>query len=49
MNNETDEERPDRKDPAWSRRRATSIKLAWAFGALALIVYLVAIWKLRPI
>lgn len=49
MANEKQEARPDRKGPDWSSRRAASIKLALVFGALALVVYLVAIWKFRPI
>lgn len=49
MRDEPNEDRPEESDADSSRRRATSVKLAWVFGVLALVVYLVAIWKLRPI
>lgn len=37
-----------RDDPEWARRRATSIKLALVFGAVAVLVFVLALWKFRP-
>jgi len=38
----------NRDNPEWARRRTTSIRLALLFGALAVLVFVLAIWKFRP-
>jgi hypothetical protein len=38
----------NRDDPEWARRRATSVRLALVFGLVAVLVFVLAIWKFRP-
>jgi hypothetical protein len=38
----------NRDDPEWARRRAASIRLAWMFGGVAVLVFVLALWKFRP-
>jgi len=38
----------NRDDPEWTRRHASSVRLAWVFGAVAVLVFVLALWNLRP-
>ena len=33
----------------WARRRKANVQLGLAFGALAIALFLVALWKYRPL
>jgi hypothetical protein len=33
----------------WEQRRRNNVRLGWAFAGLALALFLVAIWKYRPL
>ena len=33
----------------WTRRRASNLSLALVFGGVALVLFLIAIWKYRPL
>jgi hypothetical protein len=35
-------------DDVWISRRKNNMRLAWVFGGLAFLIFLVAIWKYRP-
>ncbi|MBK9347025.1 MAG: hypothetical protein IPN06_11680 [Burkholderiales bacterium] len=37
-------------DPqVWAQRQRNNVRLAWVFGALAVALFLVALWKYRPL
>lgn len=38
----------NRDDPEWARRHASSVRLALLFGAVAVLVFALALWKFRP-
>lgn len=38
----------NRDDPEWTRRRATSVRLALVFGLVAVLVFALVLWKFRP-
>jgi hypothetical protein len=38
----------NRDDPEWARRHAANVRLALAFGAIAVLVFALALWKFRP-
>ena len=33
----------------WAARKRNNVRLAWAFGGLALFLFVMALWKLRPV
>lgn len=33
----------------WSTRQRNNVRLAWMLGALALALFLIALWKYRPV
>ncbi len=33
----------------WERRKKNNVRLGWMFAGLALALFLVAIWKYRPL
>ena len=33
----------------WTRRRAANVRLGLIFGGVALVLFLIAIWKYRPL
>jgi hypothetical protein len=33
----------------WTRRRASNVRLAWMLGGVVLALFLIAIWKYRPL
>ncbi len=39
---------PGRDDPEWTRRRASNVRLAVLLGGIALLVFVLALWKFRP-
>jgi hypothetical protein len=44
------ETRNNRIDPdTWALRRRNNVRLGWMFAALAVVLFLVAIWKYRPL
>lgn len=42
---------PETSVPAevWEARKRNNVRLAWAFGGLALLLFAMALWKLRPL
>lgn len=36
-------------DEEWAGRRAGNLRLAWFMVGLALVLFLIAIWKYRPL
>ena len=32
----------------WAQRRRNNVRLAWAFGGVAIFLFVMALWKLRP-
>lgn len=32
----------------WVARRRNNVRLAWVFGGVALFLFVMALWKLRP-
>lgn len=32
----------------WEARKRNNVRLAWAFGGVALVLFVLALWKLRP-
>lgn len=32
----------------WEARKRNNVRLAWAFGGVALFLFAMALWKLRP-
>ncbi len=36
-------------DPEWTRRRATNVRLGLILGGVVLVMFLIAIWKYRPL
>ena len=40
--------RMNRDEPEWARRRSANIRLAVLFGVMALLVFVLALWKFRP-
>lgn len=33
----------------WAQRRRNNVRLAWVFGGLAFLLFVMALWKLRPV
>lgn len=33
----------------WERRRKGNVRLAWAFAGLAVVLFLISLWKYRPL
>ncbi len=33
----------------WAQRQRNNVRLAWVFGALAVALFFVALWKYRPL
>ena len=41
---------PVRADASeWERRKRNNVRLGWIFAGLAFVLFLVAIWKYRPL
>ena len=41
---------PTAQDPQiWAQRQRNNVRLAWVFGALAVALFFVALWKYRPL
>ncbi len=36
-------------EQVWAQRRKRSVRMAWGLGALVLMLFLIAIWKYRPL
>jgi hypothetical protein len=36
-------------DEEWTRRRATNVRLGLVLGGVVLVLFLIAIWKYRPL
>jgi hypothetical protein len=36
-------------DVEWTRRRATNVRLGLVLGGVVLVLFLIAIWKYRPL
>ena len=32
----------------WAARKRNNVRLAWAFGGVAIFLFVMALWKLRP-
>lgn len=32
----------------WEARKRNNVRLAWAFGGVAIFLFVMALWKLRP-
>lgn len=33
----------------WAQRQRNNVRLGWVFGALAVVLFMVALWKYRPL
>ncbi len=40
---------PARDDDVWAQRRAGNIRLAWGMVGFVLVVFVIALWKYRPL
>ncbi len=40
---------PAKDDAVWAERRAGNIRLAWGMVGFAVLVFLLAVWKYRPL
>jgi hypothetical protein len=41
---------PSRADPdVWAQRQRNNARLGWVFGAVALILFFLALWQYRPL
>lgn len=47
--NETPDQRPLADSPEWAGRRKNNLKLGLALGGFVLAIFLLAIWKYRPV
>lgn len=36
-------------DDAWARRQKDNVRLAYVFGGIAFLLFLIALWKYRPL
>lgn len=45
----TPADQPHTEKADWDARRAASRRLGWIFGGLAFALFLIALWKYRPI
>lgn len=40
---------PAHDDDVWAQRRAGNIRLAWGMVGFVLVVFVIALWKYRPL
>jgi hypothetical protein len=40
---------PNANDDYWVQRRRNNARLGWVFGGVAFLVFLIALWKFRPL
>lgn len=42
-------EKPDAHEDIWAQRQKNNVRLGYAFGAVAIVIFIIALLKYRPL
>lgn len=42
-------DKPESHDDIWAQRRKNNVRLGYAFGAVAIVIFIIALLKYRPL